>query len=172
MPRVAFRTIRSRKPFLDSAAAVKELERTLDGVVKPHFIKQFDMRVANWHHKPQFQARKFITREAISVNVFPAGPHKQLWIWNTEGTRPHPIRAKRAKTLAFMGGGAIYVSKTAPIGKFGGPGIVYGGYPVFPKAVQHPGTEARQHEKVIAADSKRWYSQTMENAWRRAIRRA
>ena len=170
MPQIAYRAIRGRRKFSQSRQVIQELERTLDNVVKPHFIKQFEMRVANWEHKVTFEARKFITPNSISINVYPTGPNKDIWKYNTLGTRPHTIRAKHAPALSFMGGGAIYVSKTAPGGKYGGPGIVYGGYPVYAKKVNHPGTEAREWESVIAKQNKQWYSQTMENAWRRAIR--
>ena len=150
---------------------IQELERTLDGVVKPHLIREFEKRVANWEHKVAFEARKFITPNSISVNVYPTGPNKQLWIWNTKGTRPHTIRAKNARTLAFpWGGPGSYKPKTRPVGQYGGPGVVMGGQMVFPKQVRHPGTEAREHEKVIKEDNKQWFAQTMENAWRRAIR--
>jgi hypothetical protein len=174
MPKVAFRTVRSRQRFANYAEVKKELAKTLDRVVKPHFIRRFDLVVMNWKHQPDFKARKFIRPDKIWLNVFPAGDKedKDIYFFVTKGTKPHRIAARRAPRLAFMWGGVgSYKPKTAPRGKIGGPGIIVGGTLHRPVAVQHPGTEARDFEGVIAEDEKRWYSRTMENAWRRAIRK-
>jgi hypothetical protein len=169
MPKVAMRGIRSRRVFVNADKARKELERTLDNDVKPHFISEFDKIVSNWDHRPTFRARKRITQDEIRLYVFPA-THKQLWQWNVEGTRPHPIRAKNAPTLRFKAG--TYMPKTGPGGKwYGGPGRVAGGQWVSPFAVMHPGTEPRNWPEVIRKQEKRWFSRTMENAWRRGIRK-
>jgi len=143
----------------------------IDNEVKPHFIQRFKMVTANWKHQVDFQARKFFEADKIRLNVFPAGENKKIWIYVSGGTRPHRIRAKRAKTLAFLWGGhGSYKAKTKPPGKFGGPGTVVGGTMHFPPAVNHPGSEPREFEKIIAEDEKDWYNRTMENAWKRAIR--
>ena len=90
----------------------------------------------------------------------------------TGGTKPHKITARRAPTLVFMWGGpGSYKPKTKPKGKIGGPGIVVGGTLHRPVSVNHPGTEARDFESTIADDEKPWFSRTMENAWKRAIRK-
>lgn len=169
MPTVAFRTIRSRQKFARALEVKKELEQTLDRVVKPHFIEAFKRVVVNWKNKPEFKARKFIQADLIKVNVFPAGEHKNIWIYVSGGTKPHIITAKRAPLLVFEAG--RYVPKTAPVGKFGGPGVVRDGQVVRKRSVNHPGSEPREFEKVIRDDNKDWYSRTMENAWRRAIRK-
>ena len=173
MPTVAYRVIRTRKRFTAYKEVKRELERTLDDVVKPHLIQRFNIVVMNWRHKPTFKGRKFITTDKIWVNVYPAGDREsvQIYNWVTKGTKRHPIRARRASRLAFMWGGkGSYKPKTKPRGKIGGPGVVVGGRMHYPQAVMHPGTEARDFENVIRADEKRWFSRTMENAWRRAIR--
>lgn len=174
MPRVAYRAVRTRRRFANYPQVRKELARTLDDIVKPHFIQRFDLVVMNWKHRPTFKGRKFIRPDRIWVNVFPAGARESVKIYGfvTKGTRRHVIRARNAPRLAFLWGGkGSYKPKTAPKGKIGGPGKVVGGRMHYPLAVVHPGSEAREFEKVIAADEKRWYSRTMENAWRRAIRR-
>ena len=173
MPNVAYRAIRSRRAFVNAPKVKAVLEQALDGEVKPHFIKAFEWVVANWEHKPDFKARKSIGADAISISVYPAGANKKIYIYVTKGTRPHPIpRTPKSKGwLAFMWGGpGSYKAKTAPGGKFGGPGVVVGGKMTFAKQVQHPGFEGRNFEKVIKDDNKRWFSRTMESAWRRAIR--
>ena len=171
MPTVAFRVTRSRRAFVNAPKVKKVLEAALDGEVKPHFIDAFDKIVANWEHKPIFKGRKFVTADAIWVNIFPTGTNKLIYTYVTKGTRPHVIRVKNAQMLAFMWGGpGSYNAKTGPGGKFGGPGTVSGGTMTFAKQVNHPGNAARDFERVILKQEKQWYSRTMENAWRRAIR--
>ena len=173
MPTVAFRAVRTRRKFINYPKVKRELERTLDDEAKPRFIQRFRLVVMNWKHQPDFKARKFIREDKIWLDVFPAGDKEDVAIYGfvTGGTKPHKIRARRAPRLAFMWGGpGSYKPKTAPKGKIGGPGIVVGGTLRRPYEVQHPGTEARDFEGVIRDDEKRWYSRTMENAWRRAIR--
>jgi len=174
MPTVAFRVVRSRQRFANYPAIKKELARTLDKEVKPHLIQRFNIVVMNWDHRPDFKARKFIRADSIWVNVYPTGDKENVMIYGfvTKGTRRHKIKAKNAPALAFMWGGkGSYKPKTKPKGKIGGPGIVVGGTLRRPVEVMHPGSEARDFEGVIAEDEKRWFSRTMENAWRRAIRR-
>ena len=172
MPTVAFRVTRSRRAFVNAPQVKKVLEKALDGEVKPHFIDEFDKVVANWKHKPTFKGRKFITADALSVTIYPEGAKsKEIYGYVTKGTRPHVIRAKNVPYLVFMWGGpGSYKSKTAPGGKFGGPGIVVGGELTVRRQVNHPGNAARDFEGVIRKKEKPWFSRTMENAWRRAIR--
>jgi hypothetical protein len=175
MPRVAYRAVRGRRKFNKSKQIIDYMASTMDSEVKPHFIKEFDKRTVNWKHKPEFRARKFIRPDSHGLYIFPAGPNKKIWIWNTKGTRRHkiPLSPKTVGTLAFLWGGkGSYRPKTKPGGKYGGPGTVMGGKMHFPKQVDHPGTKAREHEKFIVKENKPWYTRNRENAWRRAIRRA
>lgn len=149
----------------------RKLGAVLDSEVKPYLIDKFDIIVADWKHKPEFKARKLITTNTIKVNVFPAGEHKMIWIYVSGGTRPHVIAAKRAPTLAFMWGGpGSYRPKTTTAPSWRGLGAVIGGTMHFPKQVHHPGSKPRNFEKWVKKSSKKWYSRTMENAWRRVIR--
>jgi len=171
MPTVGIRVTRGRRKFAQSRRVKRGLGAVLDNEVKPHFIDAFKRVVANWDHKVDFQARKFIRVDKIWLNVFPVGDNKDIWTFVTKGTRPHPIRSKSGGALAFLWGGpGSYKPKTAPVGKFGGPGTVSGGVMHFPQVVNHPGSEAREFEKTIKEDNKVWFSRTMENGWRRVIR--
>lgn len=174
MPTVAYRTIRSRRRFSNYPEVRKGLMRVLDDIVKPHLIQRFELVVMNWRHRPSFKGRKFIRPDRIWVNVFPAGDKESVKIYGfvTKGTKRHKIRARNAPRLAFLWGGVgSYKPKTAPKGKIGGPGKVAGGRMHFPPAVNHPGSKARKFEEVIRDDEKAWFARTMENAWRRIIRR-
>jgi hypothetical protein len=147
------------------------LENALENEAKPHFVDAFKAIVADWDHAPDFAARKSITNDSITVSVYATGKNKQIYEYVTKGTRPHTISAKNAPSLVFMWGGpGSYKPKTAPGGVFGGPGVVVGGKLTFRKQVHHPGTKARKFEEFIRKREKVWFSRTMENAWRRAIR--
>ena len=170
MPTVAYRVIRTRRAFVNAPKVRDVFGKALDDEVKPHFVEAFDQVVANWEHKPDFQARKYITADAIQVNVYPTGKHKQIYIYVTEGTRPHTIVPRHANFLAFVWGGpGSYKAKTAPGGTWGGPGTVSGKM-TFRKQVQHPGFPGRKFEEFIRKREAAWFTRTMENAWRRAIR--
>lgn len=172
MPTIAYRATRKRQKFVKAPQVKSDLADALDNEVKPKLLQRFQHVVANWQHKPIFKARKFIRIDRIWVDVFPTGENAKIWLFVTGGTKPHPIRAKRAPRLAFMWGGhGSYKPKTRPVGKFGGPGIVVGGTLHRPIEVQHPGTEAREFEKAIRDDFRKDFSRIMNNAFRRAIRR-
>ena len=172
MPTIAFRAIRSRRAFVNYPEVRRVLESALDNVVKPHFIKAFDTITSNWEHKPEFNGRKFITPDAVKVNIFPTGKNKEIYGYVTKGTRPHTIRAKKAPVLAFVWGGpGSYAAKTGPGGSwYNGPGFVVGGRETFRKEVRHPGSKPRNLEALVAKREKPWYNKTMEAAWKRAIR--
>jgi len=171
MPTVSFRVIRSRRVFVNATRVRKVLEAALDNEVKPHFIDAFKEIVSDWDNAPDFQARKSIKTDSIEVTVYPTGKNKKIYEYVTKGTRAHIIEAKNAPRLAFMWGGpGSYKPKTAPGGSWGGPGTVSGGKMTFRKQVHHPGTKARKFEEFIRKREKVWFSRTMENAWRRAIR--
>ena len=173
MPTVAFRVTRKRRAFVNAPQVKKVLEATLDGKVVPHFVGKFNERVVNWKHKPKFKTSKANTADALITLIFPTGPNKRIYAYVTLGTPAHdiPLSPKAAGWLAFMWGGpGSYNAKTGPGGKFGGPGTVSGGTMTFAKQVNHPGNAPRDFEDVILKKEKQWYSRTMENAWRRAIR--
>ncbi len=172
MATVAYRATRSRQKFVKMPQVKAELAKVLDSEVKPELLYRFNRVTANWNTKISFRSRKFIKIDSISVTVFPFGKNKQIWGYVSFGTQPHKIRAKNAPMLAFQWGGyGSYKPKTAPIGKFGGPGTVTGGTLRFMKEVNHPGSEGRKFEEAIRADYKKDFSRTINNAFRRIIRR-
>ena len=169
MPTVAYRATRSRRKFMHSRKVRRMLADALDAEVKPHLVGEFDKVVADWDHKPEFKARKFIRGDRIWVNIFPAGIFKQIWKWVSGGTKgPYKIPKGGPGYLAFRTG---YVPRTRPVGKFGGPGKATGAWRRGVMQVTHPGIEARKFEETIAKEQKKWFSRTMNNAWRRIIRR-
>ena len=172
MPMVGVRFHRGRKRFSQYAVVKKEMTTTHNQVIKPQFIRAFDDIVSNWTNRPAFAAKLMQNVDGLKLYVFPQGSEKakQLWKWNVEGTEPHVIKAKNAPRLAFMTG--PYLPKTGPGGKwFGGPGRTVGGMLTRPLEVMHPGTDPRNWPTVVAKKNKAFYSRTVENAWRRAMRK-
>lgn len=176
MPKVAYRAKRSRRKFNKSKEIKALLADFMDAEVKPHFVEQFEEIVADWKHKPDFKARKYIRADSIQIAVYPAGEHKLIWKYVSRGTRRHKIRAKNAPFLVFpWGGKGSYRPKTRPSSGIAGPsfrglGKVVGGKTVRFKEVDHPGNKPRKFEEWIADREKDWYSREMENAWRRILR--
>ena len=174
MPTVAFRVNRTRRAFVNAPKVKGVLGDALDSEVKPHFIKALEKFVVNWEHKPTFQGRKFITADEIRVNVYPTGKNKTIYGYVTKGTPAHDITPRGGGFLWFVsrGGRGVksYLPKTGPGASwYGGPGISLGHLRRV-RAVHHPGIKARNFEKRVREMEKTWYSRTMENAWRRAIR--
>lgn len=173
MAKMLLRNIRSgqRKAAITDLKSIgrKELEQTLETQVKQRLIEEHKKVTANWEHDIEFQGRKTITADQIKIYIFPAGPNKEIWNYNDQGTRPHVIRPKSAPRLAFQAG--TYIPKTKPVGQIvSGGGQVQGGELVFAKEVNHPGTEARRFSETIAEDIKPDFRREVENAFRRIAR--
>lgn len=99
---------------------------------------------ASWTgEKPKFESLISLAGGDATVVTGPTGSTEgaQKWQWLDEGTHPHVIRARRARTLRFRQGG--FRAKTS-VGKFeSGAGRAASGPWRFPRSVRHPGTKAR-----------------------------
>jgi len=175
--RILIKRVKGRAKHPNWSGIAKEAEKTLDAVVKPRLLEYGNKVVANWEHKPQFKARKSVTKDAISVDVWPAGPHRDIWIWVSRGTglygpkhRKYPITPKKpGGVLVFP---SVYIPKTRPRGpSYSGPGSS-SGPTIFAKKVMHPGIKPRHFEEAWARWGKTWFRREMENAMRRGARRA
>jgi len=167
MPRVAIRFNRKRRALVNAPVVKKVLEDAMEQTIKPHYIKEFNKRVADWKHKPQFKARKQITTDFIKLDVFPTGAHTNLWIWTSRGTKPHTIKPVKAPYLRFQ---LQYNARTQPIDRYGvGDGKAHGDL-VATLSVRHPGTKARKFEESITDQQKTWFAKQIDNAFRRGIR--
>lgn len=175
MAKVAVRIIRTRRRFANYPVILSEMKAVHDKVIKDRFLKEFNDIVANWNTQVRFQSRFTMTGQDMNLYVYPTGSKeaKQIWNWNVQGTPPHRITVKNAKTLAFQWGGVgSYSPKTGAGGTFyGGLGQTTGGQMVYPTSVNHPGTAPRNWPEVIREKLASYYSREVENAWRRALRR-
>jgi hypothetical protein len=141
---------RARAPNF-GGAIITEITRTINRDVKPDVLARFEDIVANWEHKPKFIATTKRTSDEIKLITRIAGKNAKIWQYVSRGTKPHPITARRGKTLAFMWGGpGSYQPKTYPGPSWGGPGTVRGGKMAYPVSVEHPGSEGRKFEEWIA----------------------
>ena len=175
MTLIGVRFTRGRRKFIKYPAVIDEFVRTHTREIGPEFVKEFDDIVDNWTNKPVFTTQMNIDPDGFRLYLGVAGSDKSvsIWWWNVQGTSPHPIVARNAKTLVFEWGGyGSYQPKTGPGGSFfGGSGTVVGGAIVRPLAVMHPGTDPRNWPAVVREKKKGFYSSSIENAWKRATRR-
>ena len=81
------------------------------------------------------------------------------------GTKPHMIKPRRKKRLAF---GVPFRAKTR-VGFLGSGNGKRGNTMVFSKGVMHPGTDARNFDKVIADKWQTPYEQLMQRRVDNAI---
>lgn len=143
---------------LQLLTAVRDAEREIK--------KDFQQTTKTWKNKPKFESIVSL-KDGPSVIV---GTDNEIYTYVDEGTRPHPIVARRAKSLAFRWGGkGSYRAKTQVrvIDSFSGGAT---GKTVFPKAVQHPGTKARKFADEIEKRRRPWYKRRMEQAMRDAAK--
>jgi len=145
---------------LEFLTAIHEMEREIRS--------EFEKTVESWDKKPKFQSE-------ITLKGGPAalvGTDDEVYGYVNNGTPPHVIAAKSGKSLAFQWRGpGSYRPKTRPriIGSSaGGPT----GDTVYPKAVQHPGTEAREFDKTIQIKMTPRFKKRMEEAMRDAAKKS
>lgn len=103
-------------------------------------LADYQKTTATWDEQPRWVVT--VGRDTITVRT-----DSEVWNYVDKGTRPHEIRARRAKALAFASG---YQAKTRPgsiIAQPGGPS----GEPRFAIAVQHPGTRSRGFSRRLRA---------------------
>lgn len=110
-------------------------------------IKQdFEKTVQTWDEKPRFETHASLSSSELTVVV---DTNSTVYRYVSEGTKPHTIRPKRVRALAFPG---VYNAKTTPgvlEAKSGGAS----GDMVYTKEVRHPGTQPRKFHEQIA---KKW----------------
>jgi len=124
----------------------------------------------DWKNKPKFRSRVTNLRGVLTAELEAIGKNAKIWYWVSLGTKPHIIRPRNAKALAFpWGGPGSYKPKTTPRGRsatFGGPGTVSNAKMTYRQEVHHPGTEARDLEGLI----RNKYAPTFSRIIRKAIK--
>lgn len=144
-----------KRPILDVRKMKGAIVSTLNGQAKAIKV-DFDVTTQTWNHRPTFKitAPSEYTRE-ISTN-------DDIYAMLNKGTKPHTIRPKSARgILRFT---TPFRSKTIPNqirSRRGDKGKT----PVVARVVHHPGTAARNWNKVIA---KKW-QERIGDIFQRAI---
>lgn len=164
---------RVRAPHF-GGAIMREITSTINAAVKADVLRHFNDIVKNWDHKPKFIAKTVKTRDSIELQTRVAGKHAKIWNYVSRGTRPHKIKAKPGKVLAFQWGGpGSYQPKTfANPTMWGGPGTVRGGKATFRQEVDHPGNEPRLFEEEVARVEGPRFQGRVSAAIRRGRRKA
>ena len=141
------------KKFLKMPEALaRAVENGLEGAARAAKA-DFGVTVQTWEHKPEFD----IEREPGKRTIWTG--HK-VYLYVTRGTKPHTIRAKNGKALAFS---SQFTPKTTPRTIGSGPGG-RGPADTFRREVQHPGTKAREFEEEIAEKWQRELPDVMQRA--------
>lgn len=123
---------------LDPKRLLRAIENGLDGAAKNVLI-DFKVTVQTWQQKPDFAISESPGERTI-------GTDDEIYGYVNDGTRAHLIVAKTAAGLAF---GSQFTPKTS-VRVIGSSAGSRGGPLRRPKAVRHPGTEAREFDEVIA----------------------
>lgn len=101
----------------------------------------FARTVNTWNHRPTFVIQKGAGERTIFTTDL-------IYKYVSEGTKPHPIVARNAKSLHFFAVGFAPKTRVRRIRASAGAVATQG--EAFPVAVQHPGTQAREFAEVIA----------------------
>lgn len=107
--------------------------------------------VATWHgDRPSFDFTVSLSGKVPGILVVPSGNPEGVrkWVLLNEGTRPHPIRARRAPRLGFYSKG--FRAKTRPQWVGSGGGQKASQAYRTPVAVYHPGTKARRWTSTLS----------------------
>lgn len=178
-----FELIRKPKsPKVQHSIIRNEIQKRLKPVADSA-VKSREQVVANWSSgsKPKFKNEVAVTTKKIEIIVVVRRGQRlpnsdattaDLWKWIDEtGTRPHVIRPKKSGgRLAFIAGN--YQAKTgARPARFGGPGRVVNGKPVFAKQVQHPGFPPREFSEAINRDLRKEFDKAVDAGYKAGFRK-
>lgn len=165
---VTWKVIKAKK--LSSASLRMTLINEMKAVEK-EVKRDFQKTTATWEHKVEFDSAIGLKGPGPEMVV---GTGDEIYRYVNDGTRAHAIEAgiytgkSRAKALRFY---SKHRAKTRPrtIASYRG---YRGGKVLYRPRVWHPGTKARQFDKVL---QKRWqprFKRRMEQAMKRAAQRS
>lgn len=142
---VRMQAIRPRKsPYYNLNDFNSALQAALDDTGK-EMLADFKRTTATWETKVDFRIERTSFRVGSRLVSITVGTDNEIYRWVTRGTPAHTITAQNDGRLLFRTG---YQAKTKP-GRFLSKGGGASGPFVSPRAVQHPGTEARKFEELV-----------------------
>lgn len=160
-------TIKAIKPKGFDERAFRRVIADALGDIEKGMLKDFEETTETWEHQVKFEHGISITARQARAFV---ETMDNIYRYVNEGTRPHRIPKTGNANLRFKWGGkGSYRAKTKP-GRLGSrPGGPSG--PVVHRAwVQHPGTKARNFDKVIQKKWKSAFRRRMEQAMSEAAK--
>lgn len=138
---MAIRPLPFQGPLIDVAALKRSTKRSQEQTTK-RAKSDFERTTRSFEHEVTF------SDEEDSDGGRTVGTDDRIYGYLDDGTKPHEIRPRRKKALAFRGGG--YRAKTSPGVLGSGSGGASGPVIVRRKPVQHPGTAPRNFAETIA----------------------
>ena len=141
MTKAILRAIIPRSPLYHTANMGREIKAALDDLGK-QIKKTFEGTTATWETDVKFDVDVTMNNSKAEIVV---STDNEIYGYVNEGTKPHIIRPKRARRLAFRTG---YRPKTRPKSITSGPGGASGPW-VTAGVVHHPGTKAREFTKYV-----------------------
>lgn len=141
MSKGVLRPIIPRSPLYHTATMEREIKDALTKLGKD-VVKTFEGTTSTWNTKVKFDLKVTVNNNEASIEV---STDNEIYGYVNEGTKPHIIRPKRARRLAFQTG---YRAKTRPKSITSGPGGASGPY-AYANIVHHPGTKAREFTKYV-----------------------
>lgn len=151
-------------------AAVMKVLRTEMEKYAPFIKKDFERLVQPWEgDKPGFTPVLKSQTGQITIEIRVTGSKlaKDKFKWLNLGTKPHTIRARRAKYLRFQTG---YQPGSKPNQTFTSKPRKADGAFVQKKQVHHPGFPARNWSKLIVDAHQKPFERWMEAAMRQAAK--
>lgn len=139
-------------PALNVEEFERAIENALTGLAEDIRV-DFEVTAQTWVNKPAFK----IDKRPFERDIY---TESEIYSYVARGTRPHVILPKIAPALRFR---PTYKAKTRPryIGSTGGGAS---GPFVTARVVHHPGTEARDFERVIAEKWQKLWPNIMQRA--------
>lgn len=127
--------------------------------------EDYEAGTSTWRHRVTFDKKLSTSNVTSKASVTTDDP---IYGFVHDGTRPHIIRPRRAKALAF---GANYTAKTRPNAIRAGSGGSSGGT-VFSKGVPHPGITPRNFTPVIAKNQQPLFAKEMQDRFKEAVKKS
>jgi hypothetical protein len=150
------------KEIFNSAKAIQAIAEAQRKQTAPDLKQLFAETVQGWNNPPIWGQHQTITRNKISIAVYPTGDNAQQYEWVNNGTRAHDIFPRNAGgMLRFRTG---YTPSTRPRILSSRPFNRFGPYMSW-AMVHHPGIrDPRAFDETIAEQYADQFEQDMQDA--------
>lgn len=147
------------KKFVSDTAVMSSINLRMFTVARAA-KKALDDSVSDWSSPPEFQIRGSAQQGEVEIYT-----QDKRFFWVDGGTRPHLIRVRNKKVLAFRSG---YTSKSKPNSLIRGSGQYSGGV-VFRREVNHPGIKPRNIVKRIQEATQSRFRDQIQDAISKSV---